>query len=243
MLYNSIPVKGAHERYAVKTLILVGSLILATLACSVSDLFNILFPDSSPPPAATNTIYVTPSDTATLTATMPTPTFTGTPTLIGGGFTATPSLADLTEIPAITGSPMDTTLTPIIPAVSLATPPGVGFTSVKISGNILRWKGCDPSSITFTAHVSDPINEVAVLLFLRLKNQTTGEMTKWGAGAIMNGDATGTFTYTITVDNVTHYHDFPGAWLQYQFVALDVHFNHVGYTQPYLNSITVSPCQ
>jgi hypothetical protein len=229
----------------VKKIALICSLGLMLWACSVPDFSNILSPVSAPTPAPTNTVYLAPSSTATLTATMPTPTFTGTPTLMGGGFTDTPTLdsTELAETPSVTGSPMDTTSNPIIPGISLGTPPGVGFTSVKISGNLLHWGGCEPSSIIFTAHVADPVNEVAVLLFLRLKSPTTGEMTKWGAGAIMNGDSTGTFTYTVTVNNVIHYADFPGAWLQYQFVALGAHFSHVGYTQPYLSSITVSRCQ
>jgi len=230
----------------VKKIALICSLVLMLLACSVSDFSSILSPASAPTPVATNTIYIAPSSTATLTATMPTPTFTGTPTLIGGGFTGTPTLdsTELSETPVVTGSPMDTTASPIIGGLSLATPLGVGFTSVKISGNILHWGGCEPSSIIFTAHVADPVNEVAVLWFYRLKSPTTGDMSKWEGGGSMHGDKTGTFTYTVTAkDNVTDYQDYPGAWLQYQLVALDAHFNHVGYTQPYLSSITISRCQ
>jgi len=229
----------------VKKIALICSLVLMLLACSILDFSSILSPVSAPTPVATNTIYIAPSSTATLTATMPTPTFTGTPTLIGGGFTGTPTLdsTELSETPALTESPMDTTASPIIGGLSLATPPGVGFTSVKISGNILHWGGCEPSSIIFTAHVVDPVKEVKVLWFYRLKSPTTGDMSKWEGGGIMNGDETGTFTYTVTVEKITDYRDYPGAWLQYQLVALDVHFNHVGYTQPYLSSITISRCQ
>ncbi|MGA7192794.1 MAG: hypothetical protein WBW94_04120 [Anaerolineales bacterium] len=229
-----------------KKIALISALVMTLLACSISDVSSILTPLAKPTPLpiATNTVYVAPSDTPTITATLPTPTFTGTPTLVGGGFTATPTLTstNLTETPAVTGSPMDTTSTSIIGGLSLVTPLGVGFTSVKISGNILKWGGCEPSSITFTARVADPINEVAVLWFYRLKSPTTGDMSKWEGGGIMNGDETGTFTYTVTVKNITNYRDYPDAWLQYQLVALDVHFNHVGYTQPYLSSITIAAC-
>ncbi len=121
------------------------------------------------------------------------------------------------------------------------TPPGVGFTSVKISGNVLQWGACD-SSITFTAHVADPTNETGVLLFLGLKNPSTGESTKMGAGAIMNSDGTGTFTYTVTPKNVSHIDEYSSGFLQYQFVAVDAHLHRVGYTQLYLDSITVSRC-
>ncbi|HUH98151.1 MAG TPA: hypothetical protein VLZ89_12370 [Anaerolineales bacterium] len=224
-----------------KKIALISALGLMLLGCSLS---NLLSPATAPPPAATNTMYVTPSSSATITATLPTPTFTGTPTLIGGGFTDTPTLsaADLTQTPAVTESPADTTSTLIISGISLATPPGVGFTAVRISGNILHWGGCEPSSITFTAHVADPVNETGVLLFLGLKSPTTGEYTGLRAGAIMNGDEAGTFTYTVTVKNITNYQDFPGAWLQYQFVATH-EGRRVGWTQVYLNSITISRCQ
>jgi hypothetical protein len=231
----------------VKKIALISAVAFMLLACSISDVSNILTPlaTRTPLPIATNTVYVTPSDTPTITATLPTPTFTGTPTLVGGGFTATPTLtsANLTETPAVTGSPMDTTSTPIIGGLSLVTPPGVGFTSVKISGNILKWGGCEPSSVTFTAQVTDPITETAVLLFLGLKDPTTGETTKMGAGAIMNGNSTGIFTYTVTAKNITHYQDFPGAWVQYEMVATNGGLQRLGWTQVYQNSITISPCQ
>jgi hypothetical protein len=222
-----------------KKFALISALILMLSACSLPGASNILSSLATPTqlPSATNTTYIAASDTPTLTATLSTPTFTGTPTLMGGGFTATPTLTatSATETPNLTESPMDT------PTVIIGTPLGKGFTAVNISGNVLHWGACD-SSIIFTAHVADPTNEVAVLLFLRLSSPTTGELTKWEAGAIMTGDNTGMFTYTVTPKNVSHIDEYPNGFLQYQFVALDVHLNHVGYTQPYLNSIAVSRC-
>ncbi len=89
---------------------------------------------------------------------------------MGSGFTATPS-----ETESPTAELITTGLTGTIP-VSVGyfclTPEYVGFSSVKISGNIIRWGGCEPSSVTFTAQVVDPVNETAVLLFYRLKNPT-----------------------------------------------------------------------
>lgn len=229
-----------------KKIALISSLVLMLLACSVSDVSNVLSPlfTPTPPPLATNTVYVTPSDTPTLTATLPTPTFTGTPTLVGGGFTETPTLTDTpTETPPPAKSTSNGTPSPDIEEGTPATPPGVGFTSVKISGNILRWGGCEPSSVTFTAHVTDPANETAVLLFYRLKSPTTGEETKMGGGALMDGDATGTFTYSLTVKNITDYQDFPGAWVQFQLVATNGGLEHLGQTKIYLNSLSISRCQ
>jgi len=229
-----------------KKISLISALALMLLACSVSDLSNILSPldTPTPRPSATNTVYVTSTDIPTITPTLPTPTFTETPTLVGGGFTATPALTSisLTETPAVTGSPIDTTSTSIIGGFSFLTPPGVGFTSVKISGNLLKWGGCEPSSITFTAQVADPSKVASVTLWIRLKNPTTGESTKWESGAIMNGDKTGNYTYALTPKNISHYDEFPNGWLQYQIVAVDAYFDRIGYTQQYLNNITIAPC-
>jgi hypothetical protein len=222
-------------RCLMKKIALLSALTLVLLACSVSDVTNILSPLFTPTPShlATSTVYLTPSDTPTITATLPTPTFTDTPTLIGIGPSATPSLTE-TPTNAFTSSTGS--------GNTLSTPQYVGFTTIQVSGNILRWGKCEPASLTFTAHVVDPVAETTVLLFLRLKNQTTGETTKWGGGASMNGDKTGTFTYTLTVKNVSRYQDFPGAWLQYQLVATNGGTEHLGWTQPYLDSITISPC-
>jgi hypothetical protein len=221
----------------VKKTVLISSLVLMLMACSVSDVSNILAPlaTTTPLPSATKTIYVTPSNTPTITATQPTPTFTGTPTLIGAGFTETPSLppppTSAYTAPASTSG-----------VNSIFTPQYVGFISVQVSGNILRWGGCEPSSLTFTARVVDPIKVASVTLWIRLSNPPSGEETKWEAGAIMNGDNTGTYTYTLVPKNISHYDEFPNAWLQYQLVAKDANFNDVGRTQPYLNNVTLARC-
>ena len=224
-----------------KKIALISTLVLMLLACSVSDVSNIMSPLFTPTALslATKTVYVTPSDTPTITETLPTPTFTGTPTLMGSGFTATPSE---TESPTVT--PVASALTGTIPvsAGNSLTTPDVGFTSVRISGNILRWGGCEPSSVTFTAQMVDPTMVASVTLWIRLSNPPSGEATKWEAGAIMNGNKTGTFTYTLTRKNISHYNEYPNAWLQYQIVARDANGNDVGRTRPYLNNITLARC-
>ena len=225
-----------------KKIALISALVLLLSACSVSDVSNIMSPLFTPTalPSATKTLYVTPTDTPTITETLPTPTFTGTPTLIGSGFTATPS-----ETASPTADPVASALTgtsPVNAGNSVTTPEYVGFTSVQISGNILRWGGCEPSSITFTAQVVDPTTVASVTLWIRLSNPPSGEATKWEAGAIMNGNKTGTFTYTLTPKNISHYDEYPNALLQYQIVAKDANGNDVGRTQPYLNNMTLARC-
>ena len=224
-----------------KKIALISALALILLACSVSDVSNIMSPLFTPTALslATKSVYVTPSDTPTITETLPTPTFTGTPTLMGSGFTATPS-----ETESPTATPVASALTGTIPVNvgNSLTTPDVGFTSVRISGNILRWGGCEPSSVTFTAQMVDPTTVASVTLWIRLSNPPSGEATKWEAGAIMNGNKTGTFTYTLTRKNISHYNEYPNAWLQYQIVARDANGNDVGRTRPYLNKITLARC-
>ncbi len=151
-----------------KKIVLISTLVLMLSACSVSDVSNIMSPLFTPTalPSVTKTLYVTPTDTPTITETLPTPTFTGTPTLMGSGFTATPS-----ETASPTADPVASALTgtsPVNAGNAGTTPEYVGFTSVQISGNILRWGGCEPSSITFTADVVDPLQVTSVTLSIRL---------------------------------------------------------------------------
>jgi hypothetical protein len=114
---------------------------------------------------------------------------------------------------------------------------------VRISGNQMFYGKCLPNSVDFTATVSDPATETAVLLFIRLVDTKTGEYTDWGAGAIMNTDGHGTFTYTLTFKNISHYNEFASAWVQYQLVATNSNLQHLGKTQPFLHDIAMSPCQ
>jgi hypothetical protein len=118
------------------------------------------------------------------------------------------------------------------------TPQYTGFSMVQVSGNIIRWGGCEPSSLTFTARVLNPVKVTSVTLWIRLNSPSTGESTKWETGAIMNGDSTGTYTYILGLKNISHYDEYPNAWLQYQITTnlKDVR------TEPYLNSIMISKC-
>jgi len=161
---------------------------------------------------------------------------------MGGGFTLTPTFTEIpataTPTPAASGSPTIS----LSEAGSLLTTQYVGFTQIRISGSSIKWGGCEPSSITFTAHVSNPANETGVLLFFRLSSPNTGEQTSWEGGANMVSDKNGNFTYTATPRNISHIDEYSNGWLQYQFKALNPDKKIVGYTQPYLNNITVTKC-
>jgi hypothetical protein len=214
-----------------KKTIMISLMVLMLTACTVPDASSILsvIYTPTPLPSSTSTIYVTPSSTPTITATLPTPTFTETPTLIGDIFT---------ETPAPTDTPTSAFNSPIGGTGSLTTPQYFGFTAIQISSNSIRWGGCQPSSVTFQAHLLNPSQITSVMVWFRLKNPGSGESTEWH-GAIMNGDDTGGYTYTLSVTNIPHYQEYAAnSWLQFQITT---NIKSVR-TQPYLNSIMISQC-
>jgi len=90
--------------------------------------------------------------------------------------------------------------------------------------------------------VANPSKIHYVLIFLRLKSTDTEETTKWGGGANMIGNSTGTFTYNLTPANFEHYREYANAWGQYQFVALNASKQRVGASGQYLRMLTIAPC-
>ncbi len=208
---------------------------LSMMACSVSDITSLIPGTSTPPPPTaipTETVYVTSTSTPSLTPTQPTPTFTTTPTLFFSGPSATPSF---TPFPT-------STLWTLGERNNLLTPQSYGFAGIIMSGAVLRWGTCQPNFIKVIAKPSDIVKTHKVLMFLRLKDKTSDDTTKWGGGADMDGDRKGNFSYTLTADNITGYRNYKIAWVQYQFIAVDKFFNVIGRTAPYLNNLTISPC-
>ncbi len=212
---------------------LMALLGILALACTFSDVTSLIPLNSTPAPPQTQTSTLVPSDTPTITPTLPTPTFTGTPTLIYSGPTPLPP------------TPLFSTGTPYASGMDNSNPPpgSVGFTSIQLSGNVIRWGSCEPSSVKFTAYVTDPIKEKTVLLFLRLKDTKSDNMTDWGYGAEMDGNGRGVFTYTVAAKTVPNHTDFLIAWVQYQLVAFDRQMQEVGRTQPVLSNLSIGPCQ
>lgn len=201
-------------------------------ACS----YTILLPSTSTPapPTATftQTVYVSPTTTPSITPTQPTPTFTDTPTLIYSGPTATPST---TPQPTSTIGFLSTEVS------SQLTPESKAFSSVQISGNQIFWGSCK-SSVTVKARVADAVKAQLVTLWIRLRDRNSTDETEWGGGAIMSSDGKGTFTYILSYENISHYSIFKSAWVQYQLVASDKKLNRLGATRVYLNTITLAPC-
>ena len=216
--------------------LLLISLLLS--GCSYADITSLLATETPlpPPPTETATIYVTPSNTPTITPTMPTPTYTLTPTLIYPNGTPPPSA---------TVTPVNTPY--IIPkaAATTGSQPQVGngpFASITVSGSQLLWGGCEPSSVLATVKVAPGVPAAVVTIWLRLQSVSTGETTQWGGGAIMDKKGGGVFTYTLAPANFEHYREFPKAWAQYQFVASDARIHRLGASGLFLNNLTISQC-
>ena len=197
-------------------------------------------PTSAPPTAtATATIYMTPTQTASITPTQPTQTFTSTPTLLYPNGTPEPSL---------TPSPLPTLWIIATASGDLATAasqPLVGngpFQTVLVGGKQLFWGSCEPSSVKVTVQVAHEVPAAIVLIMLRLQGVKTGDTTEWGGGAIMDKQDNGVFTYTLTAKSFTHYREYLQALGQYQFVALDANRQRLGASTQYLNNLTIAPC-
>ena len=220
--------------------VLIFILGLTLSACSISDITSLLPGTPTPlPPTAipTETVYVTSTSTPTITPTQPTPTFTTTPTLLYSGPTALPSDTPLPTSTLWTAGQGITSVNALTPSVS-------GFSSYSMSGNILHWGVCPPNKIQVIARPSDIVRTHYVLLFLQLQDREYPYAAfHWGSGAIMDSDGKGTFTYTLTAENIPGYKAVSQAWVQYQFVALDKNKVPIGRTEVVLNNIAYSPCK
>jgi hypothetical protein len=221
-----------------KKLVLLLLLGLLLSGCSYADFTSLLATETptAPPPTETATVYVTPSNTPTITPTQPTPTFTLTPTMI---------YPNGTPVPSATVTPMNTPY--ILPkAIATAgTQPQAGngpFASIVVSGSQLLWGQCEPSSVVATVKVAPGVPAAVVTIWLRLQSVSTGETTEWGGGAIMDKKGSGVFTYTLTPENFTHYRESPKAWGQYQFVASDARLHRLGASGLFLNNLTIAQC-
>ncbi len=218
-------------------LIVIVSLLLS--GCSYSDVMKLLPATATPAPPTltpTATVYMTPTETPTITPTQPTPSFTPSPTMIYPSGTPPPTLTFTPPATQFIFATESTTV-PTLPLTG-----GGPFEAILVSGNQLLWGGCQPSSITATVKLQAGLPVRWVTMWLRLQDVSTGEMTKWDGGAIMNKQGGGVYTYTLTAANFTHYREFPQAWGQYQFVASDASLNRLGASTTYLNSLTIARC-
>lgn len=216
-----------------KRLILFALLIISLTGCSALQDLLPAQQATQPPAPPTDTLVVLPSELPT-----------STPNLFDiATLTPSPSPIFPTDTPAFTNTatPRPTiTLEFINPLFS--TPSNPMFSIIQKSGNQIMWNLCEPSSIKFKVVVTN-LKVKNVLMFMKLQDKFSGNGTQWGGGAIMNSNKQGTYSYTLTKENINHYRDFEDAWLQYQFVATTANYLTVlGRSQVFRSDVSVTHC-
>ncbi len=141
------------------------------------------------------------------------PTVTPTPTLTP---TATPTM----EI-TVTASPTFTpTFTPTLTYTPTGTPTAnipAGFSNRGLSTNTVSRGRCNPWQVTIQVDAQHPAGIKVVVLFFRLENTQTGELSPWNDGLSMN-ISNGHYVRTLSGDQLGALASFTQARVHYQFV-------------------------
>ncbi len=204
--------------------------VIILLACSTSDIPYLL--QSTPtlpstatlaPPAGTPSQQVLPTRTFT-------PTLIGLKTEIAPTF-ATPFTA--TSAPTSAASPTATVPTP---AAGLA---GTGFNAISLSSTVFYWGACEPTSVTLTATVTNPVQIKDLVLFIRFASKPSGGAGPWDKGTSMTLVGPGIYARTLTGPHLGVTQD---SWVQFQIVGTDA-LDHVSARSPvYRDALSLSPC-
>ncbi|MFN8414676.1 MAG: hypothetical protein U0Z26_20025 [Anaerolineales bacterium] len=207
-------------------------LICASLlsSCTLEQVFLLPVPTSTP----SITPSAVPTEIPSLTPTVPTPTFTSTPTLVG---TIPPS-------PTLMDTPTPLILTPFN-LVTPNTPAGEdmkGFVSVFASdANFYKEEPCKPTTVKITATVSEPIQTVYVLLFVRFKSKLTGTKSEW-TRLDMSMLVAGTYVYDLKGSDMKAVDSFENAWVEYQIVNTDINAKEIARTPIFSEKLTLLEC-
>ena len=168
----------------------------------------------------------------TPTSTVLTPTFTSTPTR-----TATPTF---TPTSTKTATPTKTATFTKTPTPTLVPASGLTFTP-NLSTNQIVIGGCGTNQVTIQVQISDTSLVKGITLFLKVKDQASGESTSWTEGDVMNPAGNGWFQRTVSASVVEGYDNYQNSWLLYQFVATGGGGSIVGRSKVY-NDISISKC-
>jgi hypothetical protein len=224
-----------------RKIVFVLSLGLALLACSVSDLGQLVPLAPTQPLAASPT----PFPTWTHTPDVP-PTYTYTPTLIGQE--PSPTITEtgtITPTASITptgspGSPMPTNTIPG-PAISPTIIPGnTGFDMILVTHTQFYYGSCTPNDVQFEVLVNKPDKVESVVLFLKLRNKVSGDETNWSRGTAMNRAGDGRYVYVLASSKLAE----PAApsWVVYQVVGTDDEQEIVARSPVFSESLTLVKC-
>lgn len=194
-------------------------------------------PAPTPTPPFTNT----PTAAPTFTPTVPSPTFTATPTMVGlktktaiPDFSPTPLVFTL---PAVTLLPTNTPLV-FVPKVDMT-----GFVSITTSSEVFyKGKECQPTSVKFTAQVTNPTSVSFVLLFVRFKSKLTGVTSEWTDSIAMQSIGAGTYLHDLVPLEMKAVDSFENAWVQYQLVSTDSHGKKVAKTDIFDERLALLDC-
>jgi len=159
---------------------------------------------------------------------------------VGGPIeTPTPTQTPLTvtEITPITVTPSPTFTT--APQQPPPQPAELTFTS-SVSTNQINYGGCGNDSVTISVQVSDP-SVYSVVLFVRLLDAASGNMTEWSAYNAMSPTGGGVFRINVTATSIPGYNTYSSATLVYQFVATNASGDIVG-RSPRIQDVGVSAC-
>ncbi len=132
--------------------------------------------------------------------------------VIIGGLTITPTLViTVTPTSVITVTP-----TPVI--TTTPTPvPAAGFSNKSLSTNTVARGHCNPWQVTIQVDARHPAGIKVVVLFFRLENTQSGELSAWNDGLSMN-ISNGHYTRTLSGDQLGSLANFTQARVHYQFV-------------------------
>ena len=213
--------------------------ILVSSACSIGRLS--LAPEQAL--TATPTRILSPTPTASVTLTQPLPTFTFTPTLIGYK-SPTPTPEDtLTPTITLTLTDIYSNITPFTPTPNVTLN---GFDFVRTSSTMFyTGRGCEPTSVKFTAQTVGKTKASYVVLFVRLMSRTSGVKSEWTSITI-NNDGSNIFTYSLTSEEIKSVDAYQDPWVQYQLVATTADSKEVGRTgifEEYLSLLRCVPTE
>lgn len=204
------------------------------IACAVLSFACLFIPAALPTPIFTPTNI--PTDVPTSTPITPTLTFTSTPTLVGQR-TATATIEVTSTELAVTEIFL------ITPNTSTPAPQMKGFLSVNVSEKEFYRAGeCLPTTVKFTAQVTDILNTPYVDLFVRFKSKQSDSASEW-TRIKMETIGAGTFVYDLTAAEMRGGLTFQDPWIQYQFVATAANAREIGRTDIFSERLTLLNCE
>jgi len=157
----------------------------------------------------------------TVVGATPTPVITVTPVV---SFTPTVVVSFTpTVVPSFTPT--------LIPAELAFTP--------QISANEFFYGSCGSNQMTIQVYATGP-NLSGVLLFLKLKDQSSGATTDWDGGSAMTPSGDGWFTQTVKSSSLAGADSMSEAWLLYQFIGTDSASKTIGRSQVYSDIVLTS---